>query len=107
MEEGELKAYIRQASTAPILSRDDELALAREATGAADAMERLRVANMRLVVSIARKYEDATVSLGDAVEAGDAGLRQAIQTYDPDAGHKLSAWATWYVRREITRRLKE
>ena len=46
-------------------------------------------------------------ALGDAVEAGDAGLRQAIRTYDPDAGHKLSTWATWYVRREITRRIKE
>ena len=85
------------------LSREEEHRCATEyvKTRAPFLAERLVVANMRLVVLIARRYRHANCDLGDLVQEGNRGLMRAVELYDPDRGGRLSSYAAWWIRSYI------
>jgi RNA polymerase sigma-32 factor len=100
-----LRAYMAEVARHPVLSRDEEHALAvryRE-TGDVDAAYRLVAANLRLVVKIAHEYRRTAFQLLDLVQEGNMGLMQAVKKYDPWKGVKLSSYAAWWIRAYIIR----
>lgn len=98
--------YLREIGEIPILSREDELALARKARkGDDEAMKELVRSNLRLVVSIAKKYSNLGLPLLDLIEEGNIGLMKAVKKYDPGRGTKLSTYASWWIRQTIMRAL--
>ena len=98
--------YLREIGEIPILSREDELALARKAgKGDDEAMKELVRSNLRLVVSIAKKYSNLGLPLLDLIEEGNIGLMKAVNKYDPTRGTKLSTYASWWIRQTVMRAL--
>jgi RNA polymerase primary sigma factor len=101
-----LSTYLREISRIPLLSPKQEMDLARRArTGDGEARRRLIVANLRLVVSIAKKYLYYGLPLLDLIEEGNLGLMKAVERYDPDKGCRFSTYATWWIRQAVTRAL--
>lgn len=104
--EAGLSTYLAEISRIPLLSPKDELRLARRARdGHGDARRKLIVSNLRLVVSIAKKYLYYGLPLQDLIEEGNLGLMKAVDRYDPERGCKFSTYATWWIRQAITRAL--
>ena len=104
-----LRAYLAEVARHPVLSRDEEHALAvryRE-TGDVDAAYKLVASNLRLVVKIAHEYRRAAFQLLDLVQEGNLGLMQAVKKYDPWKGVKLSSYAAWWIRAYIIRFIME
>jgi len=100
----ELRSYLEQAANEPLLSQEEEVELAaamRE--GNAGIRDRLIRANMRLVVSIARRYEGEGLPLSALVREGHRGLTRAVDGFDASKGYRLSIYATWFIRQAITR----
>ncbi|MGE5335413.1 MAG: RNA polymerase sigma factor RpoD/SigA [Nitrososphaerota archaeon] len=103
-----LRLYLREISRIPLLSAQDELALAhRIRLGSRDARNHLIEANLRLVVSIAKRYVGQGMSLEDLVGEGNIGLIRAVTKFDPDRGFRFSTYATWWIKQAITRSLLE
>ena len=101
-----LSTYLREISRIPLLSPKQEMDLARLARkGDGEARRRLIVANLRLVVSIAKKYLYYGLPLLDLIEEGNLGLMKAVERYDPDKGCRFSTYATWWIRQAVTRAL--
>jgi len=101
-----LAAYLSEISKIPLLSPADELKLARKAQkDDEDARAKLIVSNLRLVVSIAKKYLHYGLALQDLIEEGNVGLMKAADRFDPNRGCKFSTYATWWIRQAITRSL--
>src|SRR5919197_3565378 len=100
-----LRAYMAEVSRHPLLSRDEEHALAMRyhETGDFDAAYKLVASNLRLVVKIAHEYRRSAFSLLDLVQEGNIGLMQAVKKYDPFKGVKLSSYAAWWIRAYIIR----
>jgi RNA polymerase primary sigma factor len=97
---------LAEISKIPLLSPAEELALARKAKqGDGIARKRLIVSNLRLVVSIAKKYLYYGMPLLDLIEEGNLGLMKAVERFDPDRGCKFSTYATWWIRQAVTRAL--
>ena len=108
MNDEELRRYLEDASAAPLLSPDGERELAALAQeGSDEARERILRANKRLVVSIARRYRGQGLPLLMLVEAGHSGLEHAVDRFDVSKGYKVSTYATWWIRRAITRAIAE
>ena len=106
LSERGLCTYIAEISRIPLLSPEEERKLAfRIRKGDANARRKLILANLRLVVSIARKYMQYSVSFRDLIAEGNIGLMRAIENFDPDRGTKFSTYATWWIRQSITRSL--
>ncbi len=106
LSERGLCTYIAEISRIPLLSPEEERKLAfRIRKGDANARRKLILANLRLVVSIARKYMQYSVSFRDLIAEGNIGLMRAIENFDPDRGTKFSTYATWWIRQAITRSL--
>ena len=104
--ENGLSIYLSEISKIPLLSSSDEIRLARGVqSGDAEARRQLIVANLRLVVSIAKKYLYYGLPLLDLIEEGNLGLMKAVERYDPDRGCKFSTYATWWIRQAVTRSL--
>ncbi len=103
-----VKAYLREIGGIPLLSQEEErrLALAAKA-GDEQAAQRLAEANLRLVVSIAKKYAGRGLSFLDLIQEGNIGLMRAVEKYDPERGFRFSTYATWWVRQAITRALAD
>jgi RNA polymerase primary sigma factor len=101
-----LDVYLREISRIPLLTREEELALAERArAGDAAARARLTEANLRLVVQIARRYPHRGLPLPDLIEEGNLGLLRAVEKFDPDRGTRFSTYATWWIRQAIARAL--
>ena len=104
-----IRQYLQDIGRYPLLTAEEErrLGLAVKAGGPAGsaAAERLATANLRLVVSIAKKFRPrgGGVSFLDIVQHGNLGLMRAVQGYDPDRGYKFSTYATWWIRQTIMR----
>jgi len=104
--ENGLSTYLAEISKIPLLSSSEEIRLAKSAQkGDASARRRLIVSNLRLVVSIAKKYLYYGLPLMDLIEEGNLGLMKAVERYDPDRGCKFSTYATWWIRQAVTRSL--
>lgn len=103
-----VKLYLQQISDIPLLSFDEEKALAaRIATGDTEAANTLVEHNLRLVVSIAKKYMGCGLSLLDLIQEGNIGLIKAAEKYDAAKGFRFSTYATWWIRQTISRALSD
>ena len=106
--EDPVRMYLKEIGTVPLLSADEELVLARrKAEGDEHAKERLIEANLRLVVSIAKRYTGRGMSFLDLVQEGNLGLIKGVEKFDYTKGYKLSTYATWWIRQSVTRALAD
>jgi RNA polymerase primary sigma factor len=105
-ENTSLRLYLREAVETPLLSPAEEVVLAgRIQAGDAEAREHMIKANLRLVVKIAREYEDFGLPLLDLINEGNIGLMRAVERFDPTKGAKLSTYAAWWIKQSIKRAL--
>ena len=106
--EDPVRMYLKEIGTVPLLSADEELVLAkRKAEGDEHAKDRLIEANLRLVVSIAKRYTGRGMSFLDLVQEGNLGLIKGVEKFDYTKGYKLSTYATWWIRQSVTRALAD
>lgn len=102
--EDNVKTYLLHISKFPVLSSDEEKLLAFKAkSGDKKALEKLIKCNLKLVVSIAKKYRANFLTFLDLIQEGNIGLMQAIDKFDPTKGYKLSTYANWWIRKSIMR----
>lgn len=103
-----VRLYLREIGKIPLLSAEEELALAqRVVAGDKKAKDQMAEANMRLVVSIAKRYVGRGLDLLDLIQEGNTGLLRAVEKFDPDKGFKFSTYATWWIRQAITRAIAD
>ena len=103
-----VRLYLREIGKIPLLNAEEELALAqRVVAGDKDAKDKMAEANMRLVVSIAKRYVGRGLDLLDLIQEGNTGLLRAVEKFDPDKGFKFSTYATWWIRQAITRAIAD
>ena len=103
-----IRQYLAEIGRFPLLTAGQELALARRvADGDMEAQQRLVEANLRLVVSIAKRYNNHGISLLDLAQEGNLGLIRAAQKFDPTRGFRFSTYATWWIRQSISRAVAE
>lgn len=106
--EDPVRMYLKEIGTVPLLSAEEELRLAKKkAEGDEFAKERLIEANLRLVVSIAKRYTGRGMSFLDLVQEGNLGLIKGVEKFDYTKGYKLSTYATWWIRQSVTRALAD
>ncbi len=103
-----VRLYLREIGKIPLLSAQEELELAhRVVAGEKLAKDKMAEANMRLVVSIAKRYVGRGLDLLDLIQEGNTGLLRAVEKFDPDKGFKFSTYATWWIRQAITRAIAD
>ncbi len=103
-----IQMYLREIGKVPLLTPKEEVELAkRKERGDEDAKRRLIEANLRLVVSIAKKFTGRSLSLLDLIQEGNVGLFRAVEKFDYRKGYKFSTYATWWIRQAITRSLAD
>ncbi len=106
--EDPVRMYLKEIGTVPLLSAEEEFRLAtRKQQGDEVAKQRLIEANLRLVVSIAKRYTGRGMSFLDLVQEGNLGLIKGVEKFDPEKGFKLSTYATWWIRQSVTRALAD
>jgi RNA polymerase primary sigma factor len=106
--DNQVRAYLREIGKIPLLTKEDEVALAKRiARGDNEAKELLIKANLRLVVSIAKKYVSSGLPFLDLVQEGNIGLMKAVEKFDHHKGCKFSTYAIWWIRQSITRALAD
>ncbi len=103
-----VRLYLREIGKIPLLTAEEELALAKQVVaGDKVAKDKMAEANMRLVVSIAKRYVGRGLDLLDLIQEGNTGLLRAVEKFDPDKGFKFSTYATWWIRQAITRAIAD
>ncbi len=103
-----VRLYLREIGKIPLLTAEEELALAKKVvTGDKRAKDAMAEANMRLVVSIAKRYVGRGLDLLDLIQEGNTGLLRAVEKFDPERGFKFSTYATWWIRQAITRAIAD
>jgi len=103
-----VRMYLKEIGRVPLLSPEDELELARRAqNGDENAKRRLAEANLRLVVSIAKRYVGRGMLFLDLIQEGNLGLIKAVEKFDYHKGFKFSTYATWWIRQAITRAIAD
>ncbi len=103
-----VRLYLREIGKTPLLKADEELELAyKVVAGDKRAKDKMAEANMRLVVSIAKRYVGRGLDLLDLIQEGNTGLLRAVEKFDPDKGFKFSTYATWWIRQAITRAIAD
>ncbi len=106
--EDPVRMYLKEIGTVPLLTADEEIELAkRKADGDEEAKQKLIEANLRLVVSIAKRYTGRGMSFLDLVQEGNLGLIKGVEKFDYTKGYKLSTYATWWIRQSVTRALAD
>ncbi|MFA5658690.1 MAG: sigma-70 family RNA polymerase sigma factor, partial [Oscillospiraceae bacterium] len=107
-----VKIYLKEIGRVTLLSAEDEIKLAEQMSSsdpkvAAAARKRLAEANLRLVVSIAKRYVGRGMSFLDLIQEGNLGLIKAVEKFDHTKGFKFSTYATWWIRQAITRAIAD
>lgn len=103
-----VRMYLKEIGKIPLLNAEEELALSvRVAAGEEEAKNRLAESNLRLVVSIAKRYVGRGLLFLDLIQEGNIGLMKAVDKFDYDKGYKFSTYATWWIRQAITRALAD
>ncbi len=103
-----VRMYLREIGKIPLLSNEEEAELAKRAMeGDRKAKDKMAEANMRLVVSIAKRYSGRGLELLDLIQEGNTGLLRAVDKFDPEKGFKFSTYATWWIRQAITRAIAD
>ncbi len=103
-----VRLYLREIGKIPLLTAEEELELAHKVVaGDKKAKDKMAEANMRLVVSIAKRYVGRGLDLLDLIQEGNTGLLRAVEKFDPDKGFKFSTYATWWIRQAITRAIAD
>jgi len=103
-----IQMYLREIGKIPLLNAEDEVSLAkRKERGDKDAERKMIEANLRLVVSIAKKFVGKQLGLLDLIQEGNIGLFRAVKKFDYRRGYKFSTYATWWIRQAITRALAD
>jgi len=103
-----VRMYLREIGKIPLLTREEEVSLAkRVVAGDLSAKKALTKANLRLVVSIAKKFMGRGLDLLDLIEEGNTGLMRAVEKFDYTKGFKFSTYATWWIRQAITRAIAD
>jgi len=107
-DESSLDQYLKEISAYKLLSREDEVALASEIRkGNEEALDKLVRSNLRFVVSVAKKYQNQGVALGDLINEGNLGLIRAAHKFDETKGIKFISYAVWWIRQAILQALAE
>lgn len=103
-----IREYLKEIGSIPLLTQEQEQELAkRKALGDLHAGQKLVEANLRLVVSIAKRYTGRGMSFLDLVQEGNIGLMKAVEKFDYTKGYRLSTYATWWVKQSVTRALAD
>ncbi len=103
-----VKIYLKEIGRVPLLTPEEEIELAQRMTqGDPKAKQRLSEANLRLVVSIAKKYVGRGMQFLDLIQEGNLGLIKAVEKFDYTKGYKFSTYATWWIRQAITRAIAD
>ena len=103
-----VRLYLKEIGAVPLLTAEEELELAKlKAEGDPVAKQRLVESNLRLVVSIAKKYTGRGMTFLDLVQQGNLGLIKGVEKFDHTKGYKLSTYATWWIRQSVTRALAD
>lgn len=107
-----VKLYLREIGKIPLLSAEEEFELAQKIIGGTEkekkkAKDKMAESNMRLVVSIAKRYSGRGLDFLDLIQEGNTGLLRAVEKFDPDKGFKFSTYATWWIRQAITRAIAD
>jgi RNA polymerase primary sigma factor len=107
-EESSLDQYLKEISAYPLLKREDEIELAQKIRiGDEEALDKLVRSNLRFVVSVAKKYQNQGVALGDLINEGNLGLIRAAHKFDETKGIKFISYAVWWIRQAILQALAE
>ena len=103
-----VKMYLKEIGKIKLLSADEEFEYAKRAVeGDEEAKKKLSESNLRLVVSIAKRYLGRGLRFLDLIQEGNIGLMKAVDKFDPDKGFKFSTYATWWIRQAITRAIAD
>ena len=103
-----VRTWLKRIGKIPLLSADEELALARHAVGGCERCKLTLIeANLRLVVSIAKRFVNRGLSFQDLIQEGNMGLIRAVEKFDPERGFRFSTYATWWVRQAISRAISD
>ena len=103
-----VRMYLREIGKIPLLTHEEEMVLSRKAVeGDRRAKDKMAEANMRVVVSIAKRYSGRGLDLLDLIQEGNTGLLRAVDKFDPEKGYKFSTYATWWIRQAITRAIAD
>lgn len=103
-----MEIFIKEAGKAPLLTAEEEIYYARRMReGDAFAKDKLICSNLRLVVSVAKKYVGLGLEFADLIQEGSIGLIKAVEKFDPDLGFRFSTYATWWIRQGITRAIAD
>lgn len=103
-----VRLYLREIGKIPLLSTEEEQELAKKIVeGDKKAKDKMVEANMRLVVSIAKRYSGRGLDFLDLIQEGNTGLLRAVEKFDPEKGFKFSTYATWWIRQAITRAIAD
>ncbi|NVP18075.1 sigma-70 family RNA polymerase sigma factor [Candidatus Gracilibacteria bacterium] len=103
-----IRMYLNEIGRVELLSSEEEIELGKQIrAGSMEARKKLAAANLRLVVSIAKKYMGRGLGLLDLIQEGNVGLFRAVDKFDPDKGFKFSTYATWWIRQGVTRAIAD
>ena len=107
-ENDEVKAYLIEIGKTPLLTVEEEQELGKKVkAGSKYAKEKLVKSNLRLVVSVAKRYVGRGIPFLDLIQEGNIGLMKAVEKFDVDKGYKFSTYATWWIRQSLTRALAD